>query len=330
MKTKFKLLTLSASLLAGGLVLSEQAQAGAYAFSYNHIQNGFIDVTGGTATITRSSSSTSTSGTPLPVTSPGDLVVGTTPNASPATQGSPVRTDETIGGNPNVDATGYTQFGRGGATSYSWADGNTVSEQTATTLIDIRNAAEGNIHGGVGSATSGAENSSSSLLQMTTVLGAPGTLGFSFQANPYLEAFVHNDGSVASANLDNNLTITAVDVAGFTLGDVMFSWAPDGSINLVPGLIGGTETADGENLNLSINDLVADGLDVRYSDNGATFSNFAAISGLLPAGTYTISLFTQESQLVDKVGVVPEPATLALVGLGMLGIGFAGRRRRHV
>jgi PEP-CTERM motif len=107
----------------------------------------------------------------------------------------------------------------------------------------------------------------------------------------------------------------------------MFSWAPDGTINLVPGIIGGTETSDGENLNLSINDLVADGLDVRYSDNGATFSNFAAITGLLPVGTYTISLFTQESQLVDKV---PEPATLALVGLGMLGMRFAGRRRKHV
>lgn len=328
MKTKFKLLTLSASLLTGGLVLSDQAQAGAYAFSYNHIQNGFIDVTGGTASITRSSSSTSTSGTPLPVTSPGDLATGTNPDANPATQGAPVRTNETIG-NLNLDAGGYTQFGRAGATSYSWADGNTISEQNDTGgLIEIRNAAEGNIHGGTGSATSGAENSSSSLLQMTAVLGAPGTLQFSFQANPYLEAFIHNDGSVASANLDNNLTITAVDVAGFALGDVMFSWAPDGTINLVPGMIGGTETSDGENLNLSINDLVADGLDVRYSDNGATFSNFDAITGLLPVGTYTISLFTQESQLVDKVAI-PEPATLALVGLGMLGMGFSARRRKQ-
>ncbi|SCX39332.1 EDSAP-1 family PEP-CTERM protein [Nitrosospira sp. Nsp1] len=318
MKTKFKLLTLSASLLAGGLVLSDQAQAGAYAFSYNHIRDGFINVTGGTAVLTNSSSSTSTTGTPLPVTRAGDLVIGSAPNALPATQGGPVRLDETVGGTPLITDNGYTPFGRIG-TSYSWADGNTRSEQDdAGGRIEVVNAAEGNIHDAPGSATSGAENSSNSILTMTADLPTGGTLQFTFEANPYLEAFIHEAGSLAAANLDNNITIR-----NDATGAVVFSWAPDGSPG---GITGGTENIDSQSLNNSINDLIADGSAAIYSP-GAAFTRFDAITNPLGAGAYTISLFTQESQVVDKK--VPEPATLALVGLGMLGMSFFARRRKQ-
>ena len=101
MRTKFKLLSLSASLLACGLGMSSNAQANAYAFAFDDIRNGVVTVTNGQATPGVSSSQTSTQGTPLPVTRSGDVAFGPSllpVDPQPATQGTPVRLNETIGG----------------------------------------------------------------------------------------------------------------------------------------------------------------------------------------------------------------------------------------
>lgn len=333
MKTKFKLLTLSASLLAGGLVLSDQAQAGAYALSSAVIRDGQVTVTNGTATLGITSSATNTSGTPAPMNNPGDVKFGPLPNATAASQGT-LRNDETIttagptGGAGAFEA-GYTPFGKTGS-AYSWGDGNTPSEQTGGSLIAVRNAAEGNIPL-TGFANSGAENSSSSSLTTFTLdVGGPATLAFQFFANAYGQVILDLDsgvGSKAEANLDNNLTITAVDVAGMATGTEVFNWAPDGIINAPGGTIGGTELFDPENLNGTLGTVTA-GDSLQFSPAN-TFAFFSVITNTLPTGRYEFTLDTNESQFVSN-NQIPEPATLALVGLGMLGMGFAGRRRGHV
>jgi hypothetical protein len=338
MKTKFKLLTLSASLLAGGLVLSEQAQAGAYALSSAVIRDGQVTVTGGTATLGVTSSATRTSGTPAPMTRASDVDFGPLPNALPATQGT-VRNDEiTTSAGPTGGAgafgEGYTPFGKT-ATAYSWGDGNTPSEQTGGSLIAVRNAAEGNIPLN-GFANSGAENSSSSSLTSFTIdVGGPATLAFQFFANPYGQVILDPNsgiGSKAEANFDNNLTITAVDVTGIATGTEVFNWAPDGVLNAVPG---GIEIADGAggppgesgNLNGTLG-TTTPGDNIEFSPTN-NFFFYSVITNTLPTGRYEFTLNTDESQFVSH-NQIPEPATLALVGLGMLGMGFAGRRRGYV
>jgi hypothetical protein len=337
MKTKFKLLTLSGSLLAAGMVLSSQAQAGAYALSSVVLKDGMITVTGGTATIGNSSGATRTAGTPAPMTLASDVKFGPLPNALPATQGT-LRTDETTTaagptGGAGVNELGYDPFGKT-ATAYSWGDGRVISEQTAdlSSLIALRNAAEGNIPG-TGFANSGAENgSSSSLTSFTIDLGGPAALAFEFLANPYGRVSLEPDaalGSKAEANFDNNLTITAVDVVGIATGTQVFSWAPDGVLNSVPG---GTEISDGDGtgahgLNSTLGTTTA-GDDLEFSP-GSAFFFYSVETNPLAAGRYEFTLNTDESQFVIQ-NQIPEPATLALLGLGMLGMGFAGRRRRHV
>jgi hypothetical protein len=204
-----------------------------------------------------------------------------------------------------------------------------TAELTGSVAANTQQVAESEVLT-TGTASANAEIQSTTGFTFKFTTADPGSLLLDFNATPFLQAALSAIGFI-SGNAQANVS------ASFTLENDTtsdrFSWSPQGTagndctvtqtaMGLALGTLSCTERAD----TLDLNDNR--GRSSPGNSGGTIFSpgTFGLTAAGLYAGPWTLSLNTVTSTQL-RLETVPEPGTLALVGLALAAMGLRARRK---
>ncbi len=321
--------TLAAAVTAAlALGVSQQAAAYVYAGASNPISNVVIVFTAGTVVDSFSFDVASTAklGSTAQVAS-GDSCATANLGGPVCSAVSPVLTSGAANGTGSVPLRAdndYSLAGPVAAGTYANSNSAIVTAQlTQGVPSSIEAVAEARIEG-TGNGTADTDVQSNTNVTMSFTTPNTGSFSLSFNANPYVETALNTANLLAAsggANINVTATLQSLDET------VRISFTPDstGSYTCIsPANVVTCSTLDPYTLQQSQN-VLGNPSDSIFNPGVGTFQ-LSALN--MPALSYRLYLTAGAGVNVRQA--VPEPGVLALMGIGLMGLGLSARRKKIV